>query len=141
MSGYPSLGVALLQGMLAATLLLGPLWFLAFGQRLRFGLSDLGLALAAWGGLAIGTIALFWPFEGDWVIAVLGPLEDYRSLIVGGLALVVGTAALQRRTLAQRGREEALTRLGAVFLLGALWGTVWGFAGWCLHIIGMTHNG
>ena len=141
MSGYPSPGVAVLQGLLAALLLMGPLMAYVFGSRFRVSLVDMSLALTAYGGLAIGTIALFLPFEGDWVIPVLGPLEDYRSLLVGGLVLAIGMAVVQWRTLVQRGTEEALTRLGAVFLLGALWGTVWGFAGWCLYMIGMANNG
>ena len=130
-----------MNSLKTSLLLLGPLMAYVFGSRFRVSPVDVGLALAAYAGLAIGTIALFLPFEGDWVIAVLGPLEDYRSLLVGGLVLVIGMAILQWRTLVQRGAEEALTRLGAVFLLGALWGTVWGFAGWCLYIVRMANNG
>ncbi|MBO9714608.1 hypothetical protein [Sphingomonas sp.] len=135
MTGYPSFGAALLQGLVTTLVMVGP-WLVApFGGRLRVTAADVGMALAAVGGVLIVTVALFWPFEGDWVDWLLGPARSLRALLVGGFVLLAGMAWFLRRRLA---RAESAVRLGTAFLLGAAWGSVWSFSGWCLATGGVV---
>ena len=136
-TGYPSLPLALLQGLLTAFALLAPVLVYAFGFRLRISLVDALLILTAIVATAAGTTILFLPFEGDWVDQALGPMVALRTLMVGAVGLTLAMAIAQRRAIV-RGGSEAVVRLGAAFLLGAVWGSVWGFSGWVLTTAGMA---
>ncbi len=88
MIGYPVACLALLQGLLTALALLAwPLW-LAFGGRLRIGVSDVLLALATLPVFAMLTLVVFLPFEGDWADLAFGPFSAFHALLVGGVAVV-----------------------------------------------------
>ena len=132
MSGYPSIGFALLQGLITAAVMIVPWMVIAFGGKLKVTGTDVVLILATFPALGIVTTIVFWPFEGDWVDVALGPLVPFRTLLVGGLALTLGMAITQGKRLAKRSSSEAVVRLGTAFLFGAVWGVVWGFAGWVL---------
>jgi hypothetical protein len=141
MTGYPSLGFALLQGLITAVVMIAPWLIVSFGGKLKVTLADVLLMLCTFPALGITSVAVFWPFEGDWLGMVLGPFEPFRMLVIGGVALTLGMAITQRRKLVRRGGTEAVVRLGVAFLIGATWGAVWGFSGWCLANYGMTGNG
>lgn len=137
LTGYPSLSLALLQGLLTALALLAAPLAYAFGFRLRVSLTDALLILTAIVATAVGTTILFLPFEGDWVDQALGPMVALRTLMVGAVGLTLAMAIAQRRAIV-RGGSEAVVRLGSAFLLGAVWGSVWGFSGWLLTTAGMA---
>lgn len=137
LTGYPSLSLALLQGLVTALALLAAPLAYAFGFRLRISLTDALLILTAIVATAVGTTILFLPFEGDWIDRALGPMVALRTLMVGAVGLTLAMAIAQRRAIV-RGGSEAVVRLGAAFLLGAVWGSVWGFSGWLLTTAGMA---
>lgn len=141
MTGYPSLFSTLLQGLITSTVMVLPWLIIAFGGKLKVTWQDALLILSTFPALAIVTVAVFWPFEGEWLGMVLGPFEPFRMLVIGGVVLTIGMAVTQRRGIAQRGGSEAAVRLGAAFVIGAAWGAVWGFSGWFLQNYGMTGNG
>lgn len=141
MNGYPALSFALLQGLLTAALLCTPPLVLAFGGKLKLSVSDAVLMLLVLPGSALVTIIVFLPFEGDWADLTFGPLAPIRSLIAGGTIVLLGTVATQWRGLFARPPFEIAHRLGAVFLIGAVWGAAWTLAGWFLINIGMANNG
>jgi hypothetical protein len=138
MTGFPSLPFALLQGLLTSLLMLtGPLLY-AFGGKLKVRFSDVLLMLCTYPALALLSILVFYPFEGDWIEASLGPLVSLRTLLVGAVAMALGMAWTQRKGLARRSGSEAAVRIGTAFVIGALWGAVWGFSGWCLIQLGLA---
>ncbi|MES2444286.1 MAG: hypothetical protein V4574_15775 [Pseudomonadota bacterium] len=141
MTGYPPLAVALLQGLIAAFVVCVPPLALAFGGRLKVSVRDVVLMILVLPGGALVTTAVFLPFEGDWVDRAFGPLVLMRPLIVGGSIVLLGTIVTQWRNLVKRGPLEVAHRLGAVFVIGAVWGVLWGLAGWFLKLIGMANNG
>lgn len=141
MTGFPTCLFALLQGLLTAALLLtGPLVY-AFGGGPRVRFSDVLLMACTVPALMLLSIIVFYPFEGDWIEGSLGPLVPFRSLLVGALLTAAGMAWTQRKGLARRSPSEAAVRIGTAIVIGALWGAVWGFSGWCLVQFGMTGNG
>lgn len=140
MTGYPTLGFVLLQGLVTAVLLIAPWMLYAFVGGPRVGFADLGMILVTFPALAIVSDATFWLFEGDWFAHLLGPLAALRTLLVGGIALTAAMAYGQRRAL-PRPASELVVRHGATFLIGAAWGAVWGFSGWFLGTIGVAGNG
>jgi hypothetical protein len=141
MIGYPSLGAALLQGLITATVMILPWLAISFGGKLKVTAVEVPLILVTFPAFTIVTVAVFWPFEGEWLGLVLGPFEPFRMLVVGGVAVTIGMAVTQRKGLVRRGGSEAVVRLGAAFLIGAVWGAVWGFSGWFLQNYGMVGNG
>lgn len=141
MTGYPPLAFILLQGLVTALLLLAWPLAMAFGGRLRITLLDVLLASLTPPALAIVTIVVFLPFEGDWADRAFGPLAAFHALLVGGAAVTLGMAITQWKALARRGTSSLVYRLCAAFLIGAFWGVVWVFAGWVLQMLGMSGNG
>ena len=141
MSGYPSLWLALLQGLIAGTVVCTPPLVLAFGGRLKVVAWDVAMIVAVFVWAALVTTAVFLPFEGDWADRAFGPLMLFRPLIVGGSIVVLGTVITQWRAFSRLGPGAAAQRLGAVFAVGAIWGVLWGLSGWFLNMIGMANNG
>jgi hypothetical protein len=141
MIGYPSLHFVVLQGLLVALLLATPWLALAFGQRLKVTGTDIALLVPVYPAFAIVTVAIFLPFEGDWADMAFRPILTLRPIIVGSAAVVLGTVLTQWRSMSSRGLSEAAHRLGAAFLIGALWGAVWGISGWALSSMGIAGNG
>jgi len=141
MMGYPPPAFVLLQGLITALLLLAWPLGMAFGGRLRIRVLDVLLALLTPPTLALVTIIVFLPFEGDWADRAFGPLAAFHALLVGGAAVMLGMAVTQWKALARRGTTSLVYRLCAAFLIGAFWGVVWVFAGWVLQMLGMSSNG
>jgi hypothetical protein len=141
MIGYPSLAAALLQGLITATVMILPWLIISFGGKLKVTAIEVPLILVTFPAFTIVTVTVFWPFEGEWLGMVLGPFEPFRMLVVGGIAVTVGMAITQWKGLARRSSSEAVVRLGAAFLIGAVWGAVWGFSGSLLENYGMVGHG
>jgi hypothetical protein len=141
MIGYPSFAAALLQGLITAVVMILPWLIISFGGKLKVTAIEVPLILVTFPAFTIVTVAVFWPFEGEWLGMVLGPFEPFRMLVVGGIAVTVGMAITQRKGLTRRSSSEAVVRLGAAFLIGAVWGAVWGFSGSLLENYGMVGHG
>lgn len=138
MSGWPSLAHLLLQGLLTAVIVLVPAWIFVFGGgRLKTSGTEVLMALATFPILAAVSVLVFVAFEGKWADAPYTALDVARAMLVGALALSTGMAVTQWRQLARRPGSEAAIRVGATFLMGALWGLVWAFAGGFLQLIGV----
>jgi hypothetical protein len=141
MIGYPSLHFVALQGLIVALVLLTPWLALAFGAKLKVTGADVALFVPVYPVFALVTVAIFLPFEGDWADMAFRPILTLRPIIVGGAAVVLGTVLTQWRNMSKRGISEVAHRLGAAFLIGALWGAVWGISGWALSSMGIAGNG
>jgi nitrate/nitrite transporter NarK len=138
MTGFPSPLFALLQGLLTSVLLLtGPLLY-AFGGKLKVRMGDALLMLCTFPALILLSIVVFYPFEGDWIEGSLGPFVSLRSLLVGAVITALGMAWTQRKGIRRRSGSEAMVRIGTAIVIGALWGAIWGFSGWCLVQFGMV---
>lgn len=141
MMGYPSMSMALFQGLLVALVLLTPWLMMAFATRLKTSGADVLLLLPIYPVFALLTLLVFLPFEGDWADMALGPVAVARPVLVGALAVLLGTLITQRRGLASRSAGEIAHQLGASLVIGAGWGLVWGLSGWFLNSLGMANNG
>jgi len=139
--GFPTIQFALLQALLCGLVMLTVPMAAAFGGRLKMSGTDLLLLIPIYPVFGLVTLIVFLPFEGNWADMAFGPLGTLRALIVGGLFLVLGTLYTQRHQLPKLGANAVAHRLGAVFLIGAVWGVVWSVSGWLLTYWGMTSNG
>ena len=137
--GFPTIQFALLQGLLLAVLMLTVPMLYAFTARVKMSTGD--LLLLIYPALAALSVLVFFPFEGKWADAAFGPIGALRTLIVGGLFLVLGTLITQRHQLPKLYTNQVVHRLASVFVIGAVWGVVWSLSGWLLTIMGMTSNG
>ncbi|MCW3845823.1 hypothetical protein OF829_01120 [Sphingomonas sp. LB-2] len=139
--GFPTIPFALLQGLLVAVLMLSVPMVMAFCGRLKMSGGDLLLLIPIYPALALLSVLVFLPFEGNWADVAFGPLGALRALIVGGLFLVLGTLVTQRHQLPKLDANGIVHRLSSVFVIGAVWGVVWSLSGWLLTCMGMMSNG
>lgn len=131
----------ILQALLVGVVMLTIPMLYAFGGRVKMSGGDLALLLPIFPVFIIVTMIVFMPFEGNWADTAFGKLGTLRGLMVGGAFLVLGTLYTQRHQLPKLGANAIAHRLGAVFLIGAVWGVLWTISGWLLTYWGMMSNG